>query len=79
MHAGLNVLIFLLWLIVRADLTDRLDRAAGSVTPALFIPLSLAIIAVAVVVWVRTRRSGPAVTPQAQEAAGDGPARRPGR
>ncbi|WP_277210418.1 CPBP family intramembrane glutamic endopeptidase [Isoptericola croceus] len=65
MHAALNLVVFLFWFVLQADLADRFDRSAGAVTPALLVPLSLVIIAVAVVVWLRTRRSGPAVTPAA--------------
>ena len=69
MHAVYNVMTLMFWFILHADLTDRFDRSAGAVTPALFIPSSLVFIAIAVVVWIRTRRTGPAKTPAAQVAA----------
>ncbi|MFD2024463.1 CPBP family intramembrane glutamic endopeptidase [Promicromonospora aerolata] len=65
MHAAYNVMTFTFWFILHADLTDRFDRSAGAVTPALLIPSSLVFIAVAVVVWIRTRHAGPAKTPAA--------------
>lgn len=63
MHAVINVLTFTYWFIVHADLADRFDRSAGAVTAPLIVPSALAMIAVAVLVWIRTRRTGPAKTP----------------
>jgi membrane protease YdiL (CAAX protease family) len=71
MHAVLNVLVFLFWLLLHADLTERFDRSAGTVTPALLIPACLAFIAIAAVVWLRTRHSGPAKTPSVQAPSGE--------
>ncbi|MGM1018627.1 MAG: CPBP family intramembrane glutamic endopeptidase [Actinomycetota bacterium] len=62
-HAALNLMTFLFWFVLHADLTDRFDRSAGAVTPALFVPIAIVLVVIAVVVWVRTRRSGPAKTP----------------
>jgi uncharacterized protein len=62
-HAVYNVMTFTFWFVLQGDLTERFDRSPGAVTPALLIPSALAFIAIAVVVWLRTRRSGPATTP----------------
>jgi membrane protease YdiL (CAAX protease family) len=61
-HAVFNVMTFVFWFVLHADLTDRFDRSAGSVTAELFVPSAIALVLVAVVVWLRTRRSGPATT-----------------
>ncbi|RPF21923.1 membrane protease YdiL (CAAX protease family) [Myceligenerans xiligouense] len=63
MHAVYNVLTFTYWFIVNADLADRFDRSASTVTAPLIVPSALAMIAIAVMVWIRTRRTGPAKTP----------------
>jgi membrane protease YdiL (CAAX protease family) len=63
MHAVYNVLTFTYWFIVNADLADRFDRSAGAVTAPLIVPSALAMIAIAVLVWIRTRHTGPATTP----------------
>lgn len=64
-HTVLNGVTFLYWFVLQADLTDRFDRSAGAVTPALFVPIAVVLVVIAVVVWLRTRRSGPAKTPVA--------------
>lgn len=70
-HAAVNVTTFLYWLLLGADLAERFDRSAGAVTPALLIPNCLVFIAVALVVWLRTRRQGAATTPSAQSRPTD--------
>lgn len=62
-HTALNVVTFLYWFVLQADLTDRFDRSSGAVTTALFVPIAIVLVIIAVVVWVRTRQSGPATTP----------------
>ncbi|MFI8527278.1 CPBP family intramembrane glutamic endopeptidase [Promicromonospora sukumoe] len=66
MHAVVNVMTFTYWFILNADLADRFDRSAGTVTPALLIPSALAMITIAAIVWLRTRHTGPATTPSAR-------------
>lgn len=61
-HAVYNVMTFVFWFILHADLTDRFDRSAGAVTPVLLVPGALAFLVITVVVWLRTRRTGPAKT-----------------
>lgn len=62
-HAAVNVITFLYWFVLQADLAERFDRSPGSVTPALLVPLVLVLVGVTVVVMLRTRASGPATTP----------------
>ncbi|GAA1981471.1 CPBP family intramembrane metalloprotease [Isoptericola halotolerans] len=62
-HSVFNVLYFSLGLVPHADLADRFDRSVGAMTPALFVPVTLALAIIVAVVWVRTRRSGPVTTP----------------
>jgi membrane protease YdiL (CAAX protease family) len=62
-HGAYNLFVFVFWFVVAADLAERFDRSAGSVSWALFVPSCLAFVAVAVVVWLGTRRAGPAITP----------------
>jgi membrane protease YdiL (CAAX protease family) len=70
-HAVYNVMTFAFWFVLHADLTDRFDRSAGAVTPALLIPSSVAFIAITVAVWIRTRRTGPATTASARVRAAE--------
>ncbi|UFU03721.1 CPBP family intramembrane metalloprotease [Ruania suaedae] len=63
MHAAYNTLTFVFWIALSADLAERFDRSAGAVTAALMAPTSLVLIAIAVVVGLRTRRTGPVRTP----------------
>ncbi|MGI5186676.1 CPBP family intramembrane glutamic endopeptidase [Promicromonospora sp. CA-289599] len=62
LHAVVNTLTFIFWIALNADLAERLDRSAP-VSPSLVIASSLVFVGAAVVVWLRTRRSGPATTP----------------
>lgn len=64
-HAVINVLNFLYWFVLQADIVERMDRSAGAVSPALVIPSTVAFIVITAVVWLRTRRTGPAKTPSA--------------
>lgn len=65
MHAVVNTLSFVFWIALNADLTERLDRSAP-VSPSLLVTSCLVFIGAAVVVGLRTRRSGPATTPSEQ-------------
>jgi uncharacterized protein len=62
MHAVVNTLSFLFWIALNADLAERLDRSAP-VSPTLLVTSCLVFVGAAVVVWLRTRSSGPATTP----------------
>lgn len=62
LHAVVNTLTFVFWIALNADLAERLDRSAP-VSPSLVIASSLVFVGAAVVVWLRTRRSGPVTTP----------------
>jgi len=61
-HALNNTLIFLFALVVHADLTDAFDRQAGVGSVIMLIPCAL-LITVTAVVWLGTRKAGPALTP----------------
>lgn len=61
-HALNNTLVFLLALVAHADLTDAFDRQAGVGSIIMLVPCAL-LAAVTAVVWLRTRRTGPALTP----------------
>lgn len=69
-HAAVNTITFGYWFVLQADLAERFDRSPGSVTPALFIPMVLVLVGIAVVVMLRTRATGPSRTPSAQPSAG---------
>ncbi len=61
LHAVVNTLTFVFWIALNADLAERLDRSAP-LSPGLVILNSLVFVGAAVVVWLRTRRSGPVTT-----------------
>ncbi|MDT0331535.1 CPBP family intramembrane glutamic endopeptidase [Nocardiopsis lambiniae] len=62
-HALLNTLLFLFAIALHTDIGASIaDRSAGTGSPALLVP-SVTVAVIAAVVWLRTRRSGPAPTP----------------
>lgn len=61
-HALNNTLTFLLFTVLHADQNAALERSAGSQSAALLIPC-LTLVAITAVVWLRTRGTGPALTP----------------
>lgn len=63
LHAVYNVLTFTFWIALGADLAVRFDRSAGAVSAPLLVSTCLVLVGAAVVVGVRTRRTGPARTP----------------
>src|SRR5690606_16977076 len=63
-HGAFNVFYFLFGLLPHADLAARFDRSVGAMTPALFVPVTFALIVIVATIWVPTRRSGPVKTPQ---------------
>lgn len=67
-HAVNNTLAFLLTIITRTDLAEGMDRSAGVGSAIMLVPCVLLIVITAVV-WLRTRRSGPALTPSGAEQA----------
>lgn len=67
-HSVYNVLTFAYWFVLQADLADRLDRSAGTVTPALLVPSAVVLLIIAAAVWMRTRTSGAATTPRSPQA-----------
>ncbi|MFJ4225890.1 hypothetical protein [Microbacterium sp. NPDC089695] len=71
-HAAVNTVTLLYWLVLHADLSDRFVRVPGSVTPALIIPSILAFVAILAIVWLRTRGDGPITAPGPPVRAADG-------
>lgn len=65
-HALYNTVAFLVAIALRTDLGQTSDRSAGAATAAVLVPC-VVLVAVAAVVWFRTRHSGPARTPTAAE------------
>lgn len=61
-HALNNTLTFLLLNVLHTDQSTGVERGEGSMTPALIIPSTI-VLAIAAVVWLRTRETGPALTP----------------
>jgi uncharacterized protein len=61
-HGTNNTLVYLLALVTHADLVAGSDRSAGAGSVVTLIPCVL-LVAVTAVVWSRTRRTGPALTP----------------
>jgi membrane protease YdiL (CAAX protease family) len=62
-HAALNTVTFLFWIALNADISVRFDRSAGGLDTVLLITGSIVFVGTAVVVWFRTRKTGPATTP----------------
>ena len=63
LHAGYNTLSFVFDAALRTDIAKVVtDRAAGAATIGVLVPSAVVVIT-ALVVWVRTRRSGPTRTP----------------
>ncbi|CAL9569374.1 hypothetical protein SUDANB121_04827 [Nocardiopsis dassonvillei] len=69
-HAVNNTLAFLISVIIHSDLAAGFDRSAGVGSAIMLVPCGL-LIAVTAVVWLRTRRTGPALTPGGAEAAAE--------
>ncbi|NJP91810.1 CPBP family intramembrane metalloprotease [Nonomuraea sp. FMUSA5-5] len=72
LHAANNVLVILLVLALWADLSTGagMDRSAGAGSAVLLVPCAL-LAAITAVIWYRTRRRGPSLTPP--DAAASGP------
>ncbi len=61
-HAVNNTIAFLLVVVTRSDLAEGMDRSVGAGSPVMLLPCVLMLVITAVV-WWRTRRSGPVLTP----------------
>ncbi|MFE9243059.1 CPBP family intramembrane glutamic endopeptidase [Nocardiopsis sp. NPDC006938] len=61
-HAVNNTIAFLLSVVLRSDFAAGFDRSAGAGSVAMLVPCAL-LVAITAVVWFRTRRTGPALTP----------------
>ncbi|MER6943804.1 CPBP family intramembrane glutamic endopeptidase [Nonomuraea sp. NPDC000554] len=67
-HAANNTLAYLLGIVTHADLLAGSDRSAGVGSIVMLIPCVL-LVAITAVIWARTRRTGPALTPQNSPSA----------
>ncbi|WP_150251238.1 CPBP family intramembrane glutamic endopeptidase [Nocardiopsis deserti] len=67
-HALHNTLAALVLTVLHADPNPALDRSAGTGSAALVV-LCVSVVAVAAVVWWRTRRTGPVLTPSSPRPA----------
>ena len=74
-HAVNNTLIFLIAALMRDDLAEGMERSAGAGSPVMLVPCVL-LVAITIVVWRRTRRTGPALTDAAPGSAHAPPAAR---
>ena len=74
MHALYNTLSFVLDAALRVDPAVLTDRSAGAADASVLVPAALVVLTT-VVVWVRTRRTGPARTPDDASVAGTQAAR----
>jgi membrane protease YdiL (CAAX protease family) len=61
-HAVNNVVALLVSVVTQTDLAEGMDRSAGAGSPIMLLPCVLLVVITAVV-WLRTRRSGPVLTP----------------
>ncbi len=61
-HAANNTIVYLFLLATHADPLAGADRSAGAGSTVFLIPVAL-LVAVTAVLWVGTRRRGPALTP----------------
>lgn len=68
LHAGFNTLGFLFDAALHVDVIAAYDRSAGVGTLTTLLP-GVVIVLATVVVWVRTRRTGPARTPKDAESS----------
>ncbi|MEC3895354.1 type II CAAX endopeptidase family protein [Nocardiopsis alba] len=65
-HAVNNTIAFLLTLVTRSDLVEGMDRSVGAGSAIMLVPCVLLIL-ITIVVWARTRETGPALTPSERE------------
>ncbi|WP_307851209.1 CPBP family intramembrane glutamic endopeptidase [Nocardiopsis sp. MG754419] len=68
-HALNNIFLFLLDTVLRHDLGAVFEREAGQGSPAVLVPC-VSVLVLLAVVWWRTRRTGPALTPAGARPTG---------
>ncbi|WP_424530046.1 lysostaphin resistance A-like protein [Sphaerisporangium viridialbum] len=61
-HAANNMLAYLMMIVTHADPLAGSDRSAGAGSIVMLIPCVL-LVAITAVIWARTRRTGPSLTP----------------
>ncbi|MFE1170592.1 CPBP family intramembrane glutamic endopeptidase [Nocardiopsis sp. NPDC058789] len=62
-HAVNNTIAFLLSTVLRSDFAEGFDRSSGAGSAVMLVPCVL-LVAITAVVWFRTRRTGPELTPE---------------
>ncbi|WP_329080766.1 CPBP family intramembrane glutamic endopeptidase [Streptosporangium sp. NBC_01469] len=67
-HAANNALAYLLMIVTHADPLAGSDRSAGTGSAVFLMPCVL-LVAITAVIWARTRRTGPPLTPQSSPPA----------
>lgn len=72
-HAVNNTVAFLLSVVLRSDFAEGFDRSTGAGSAAMLVPCVL-LVAITAVVWFRTRRTGPELTPAEHPRVTAGPA-----
>ncbi|MBQ1083471.1 CPBP family intramembrane glutamic endopeptidase [Nocardiopsis sp. B62] len=72
-HAVNNTVAFLLSVVLRSDFAEGFDRSTGAGSAAMLVPCVL-LVAITAVVWFRTRRTGPELTPTEHPRVTAGPA-----
>lgn len=77
LHAGFNTLGFLFDAALHVDVIAAYDRSAGVGSATTLLP-ALVVVLTALVVWFRTRRTGPALTPSSLDPHGAGDPAQPG-
>lgn len=65
-HAVNNTIAFLFSLVTHTDFTEGMDRSTGAGSPIMLVPCVLLAVITAVV-WMRSRRTGPPLTPTVPE------------
>ena len=69
LHAGLNTLVFVIEAALRQDFSVLSDRAAGVGDVLMILGPAVVVVLTTVVVWMLTRRTGPARTPNNIESS----------
>ncbi|GLU47611.1 CPBP family intramembrane glutamic endopeptidase [Nocardiopsis ansamitocini] len=66
-HALNNTFLFLFDIVMHSDFDSIFERSAGAGSPAVLV-LCAAVVAITAVVWLRTRRTGPVLTPSGPQS-----------
>ncbi|MGP5365128.1 lysostaphin resistance A-like protein [Brachybacterium tyrofermentans] len=72
LHAGINTLVFVIDAALRQDFSALTDRSAGVGDVLMILGPAIVVVLATVVVWILTRRTGPALTPSPLDPHGAG-------